>query len=241
MFDVALFNADKTEIRYIDIISRRLSIPVTTDVGQFTWILKFKKGVLALVEVKHPQRKPLCIDLLRLQRRFGSQPISRREPLARALGRKTKSVIDATAGWGRDMMLIWMMGYDVYAVERSKVMAALLMDGLRRYRRYDNSGDRLSFTVCDAQSYLLDHAADCVYLDPMFPPKRKETALAKRSIRVMRQLVGDDSDRDLLFECAWEAARKRVVTKRPNHAQPWGAPDHTFGGKLMSYDVYLKH
>ena len=240
MSDVALFSADENNSRYIERLSCRLSIPVATDVDQFSWILKFEKSALTLIEVDRPHLKPLCIDLVRLRKRCRSLPISRRGPLAKAIGRKTRSVIDATAGWGQDMMLMWMMGYAVSAVERSKIMAALLLDGLRRYRQYDLSGDRPSFIVDDATSYLLDHSADCVYLDPMFPPKRKESALAKRPIRVLRELVGDDGDRHRLFQSAWRAARQRVVAKRPSYAEPWQTPDHTFSGKLMCYDVYLK-
>lgn len=240
MLNIPLFNEGRRSNSYIEELSVQFSIPVTTERDQFDWVLKFEKDFLTLVEVKRPHLRLLYVDLVSIRRKQGSLPISKRGPLARALGRKTKTVIDATAGWGQDTMLTWMMGYQVTAVERSQVMGALLSDGLRRYRQYEDVGGYPAIAIQDARSYLIDHAADCIYLDPMFPPKRKNSPLAKRPLRVLRELVGDDNDRDTLFECAWKAAVKRVVTKRPAHAEPWGNPDQTFGGKLMCYDVYLK-
>jgi len=81
---------------------------------------------------------------------------------------------------------------------------------------------------------------DCIYLDPMFPPKRKKSALAKKSMMVLRELLGDDEDKDQLFAAAMQAAKKRVVVKSPDYADPLGGkPDASFQGKLLRYDVYL--
>lgn len=240
MLDVALFADDAEHNPLVEDLSQRFSIPVTAEPERFTWILKFDKDGLALMKTGHLRLKPLRVDLVGIRRKFKSLPIPRKGPLSRALGRQANSVIDATAGWGQDMMLAHLMGYDVHAVERSRVMGALLADGLQRYREYASAGRHPTVTVCDARSYLQDHTADCIYLDPMFPPKRKASALAKRPLRVLRELVGDDEDRGALFECARRSAAKRVVVKRPVYAKAMLAPDHTFSGKLMCYDVYIK-
>jgi hypothetical protein len=76
--------------------------------------------------------------------------------------------------------------------------------------RYANAvEDRLHFAHADSRAQLLamseaDEAPppDAVYLDPMFPPKRKASALAKKSIRMVRALVGDDDDALELFAAA---------------------------------------
>ena len=141
------------------------------------------------------------------------------------------------------------MGYEVVAVERSPVVGALLQDGLRRFsqdERVNRHPTKMPprLVVAEAQTYLARHRADCIYLDPIFPPKRKSSALARRPLRVLRKLVGDDVDRDALFDAAWRAADKRVVVKRPTYAESWTAsrrsPDHTFEGKMMCYDLYAK-
>lgn len=59
---------------------------------------------------------------------------SRRQPLARAVGlkKRTPTVLDATAGLGRDAIVLARLGCVVTAVERSPVLAAMLRDALDR-------------------------------------------------------------------------------------------------------------
>lgn len=74
----------------------------------------------------------------------------------------------------------------------------------------------------------------------MFPPKRKASALAKKSIRMVRAVVGDDEDAADLLECARRIAGQRVVVKRPTDAGPLSgpAPASAIETKLVRYDVY---
>ena len=59
---------------------------------------------------------------------------SRRQPIARAIGlkKRTPSVLDATAGLGRDAMLLASLSCSVTAVERSPILGAMLRDALER-------------------------------------------------------------------------------------------------------------
>lgn len=238
---VVPFDSEQCRAPAVRKLAEQLSIPSTFEVGfLYDWVLTEENDTFVLVELNRPKLKPLYVDLIPIRKRFKSLPISKRGSFARALGRNTKTVIDATAGWGQDTMLAWMMGYQVTAIERSPTIGALLLDGWRRYKLYERATSYPLVIVDDAKSYLIDNGADCVYLDPMFVSTRKKSSLAKRRLRVLRDLVGDDKDRELLFEHAWCAARKRVVTKRPTHAKPWFKPDQTFSSKMMCYDVYLK-
>jgi 16S rRNA (guanine1516-N2)-methyltransferase len=56
----------------------------------------------------------------------------------------------------------------------------------------------------------------------------------------LRDLLGDDNDKDQLFSAAMAATGKRVVVKSPDHAETMGEPSESFSGKLLRYDVYLK-
>ena len=59
----------------------------------------------------------------------------RHERLIKALGKpreETFTVLDATAGLGRDAALIAMAGFPVLLAERSPILHAMLADGLRR-------------------------------------------------------------------------------------------------------------
>jgi len=199
---------------------------------------------LQLHDLRRRASRPLEVDWLEPLLRQRSWPASRQGPLAQALGRRTESVIDATAGWGQDALRMLMMGYRVQLIERCQVIGALLIDGVRRcFEAELPHADALAppIVVADACTVLQTMSADCIYLDPIFPPKRNPSALAKRPLHLLRELVGDDADRDALFDAATRAARRRVVVKRPDHAEPLRAsPQHSFAGKLVRYDVYLQ-
>ncbi|MCP3903881.1 MAG: class I SAM-dependent methyltransferase [Planctomycetes bacterium] len=201
---------------------------------------------LELREGTDPRERGARPDLDRIELRVGTGNLSRKQPIARAVGRDVETVVDATAGLGHDAALLALMGYEVTAVERSPVLAALFADGLDRAR--DSAefraaiGDRLHAIIGDAHDVLprLEPAPDTVYIDPMFPPRRKASALPKKPIRLVRRLVGPAFDAAGLLAVARSVARHRVVVKRPTSADPVAAdPSFTINGKLVRYDVYV--
>ncbi|MDD5411789.1 MAG: class I SAM-dependent methyltransferase, partial [Methylobacter sp.] len=174
-------------------------------------------------------------------------PAPKKDLLAVAIGRKTRTVIDATCGWAQDSLAIFRMGYELKCIERSPVMAELIRDGFKRLAERDWMQNRQlqppELLVGNAIALLgaIQEQPDCIYLDPMFPPKRKKSALAKKSMMVLRDLLGDDQDKERLFEAALKATGKRVVVKSPDYAEPMGGkPNESFQGKLLRYDVYFK-
>ncbi len=80
-----------------------------------------------------------------------------------------------------------------------------------------------------------------VYLDPMYPHKKK-SALVKKEMRVFQSLVGADDDADGLFEPAFALATKRVVVKRPDYAEflDGKTPSTQIETKKNRFDVYVK-
>jgi 16S rRNA (guanine1516-N2)-methyltransferase len=160
---------------------------------------------------------------------------------------KSGTVVDATAGLARDAFLLACLGCTVTAVERSPVLGVLIRDGLIRAAGSDDLGlvavvDRMKLVVGDAREVVNRMAAsaapDVVYLDPMYPP-RTNSALAKKEMRVLRRLVGDDPDAGALLAAARTAARQRVVVKRCRRAPPLAPrPAMQYMGKQVRYDVY---
>lgn len=61
-----------------------------------------------------------------------AQAVNRSDPIGKAIGKGIKTVVDATAGLGKDALLLWQLGFAVTAVERSPVVAALLLDMIDR-------------------------------------------------------------------------------------------------------------
>ena len=181
-----------------------------------------------------------------------AQPL-RRELLARAVGFKGKplSVIDMTAGLGRDAAVLALLGCHVTAIERHPVVFALLEDGLRRARLAPDTPDalaeRLTLIHADACDYLdalpADALPDVIYLDPMFP-ERTRSALVKKEMRLLSRLLGGEDDADRLLEAALRTGCHRVVVKRPLHAPHLVAPlvrqpPLQFPGRSARFDVYF--
>ncbi len=182
------------------------------------------------------------------RRRYGG---GRRQPLAKAVGLKSGAsphVLDATAGLGRDGFVLACLGCHVQLVERSPIIAALLRQGLQQAKNDLQIGamvrERLRLTVTDSRAYMAtlteSQRPDVVYLDPMYP-HRSKTALVKKEMRLLRQLVGDDLDARDLLAVAQRCARRRVVVKRPRLAPVLEGPQPTMTicSKNTRFDVYL--
>lgn len=218
---------------------------VTESVTETDLVLGYGEGGLELRDLRDRRTRPVCIDFMKADVRPYSANLSRRQPLARAMGKKNKTLIDATAGLGQDAFLLAALGYQVTAIERHPVLAALLADALARVEAGSPVGkalgDRLNAVTGEARQLIVKlPPADVIYLDPMFPPKRSKSALARKEMRMVRDLVGEDTDASQLLEVALECARNRVVVKRPQHARPLRAhPDFAHSGKLVRYDVYI--
>ncbi|MFN0059147.1 MAG: class I SAM-dependent methyltransferase [Planctomycetota bacterium] len=181
--------------------------------------------------------------------------LTRRQPLAKAVGHGAARIMDATAGFGQDALLLALHGHDVTAMERSPIVQALLADGVRRARTNaefaEITASRLRFVAGDSRDWLTQQAGeyDVVYLDPMFPLRRKTSALPNKHAQLLQRLTGENAEQvelesaELLL-AALGAARVRVVVKRPHDAPPIrvgaSAPHVSFKSKLVRYDVYLR-
>ena len=186
------------------------------------------------------------VDFSTIDRRIGGGNLSRRQIFPKAIGSLEHDVVDATAGFGSDAARLALMGYRVTALEQVPIIVAMLQDALVRSRQDAQLtkalGGRLQFVEVDATKWLLQNkGADVVYLDPMFPPKRKKSALPPGHIQLLQSLVGDVNNEATknLFQAALESATRRVVVKRPSHAPQMGNnPIAIHEGKLVRYEVY---
>lgn len=226
-------------------LARELGLALVQPTGgsRFRYLLVPSPQGLQLCDGRNPRVRPLSVNASRLATQVGA--ISRRQPLARAVGRRAHNIVDVTAGFGDDALLLAAMGYRVTAIERCPIVGALLRDGIMRACA-DNKlagllDQRLTLIIGEAREQLpgLDPVPDTIYMDPMFPPKRKRSALARKSVRVLRELVGDDEDAPQLLQFCLRQAKQRVVVKRPHYAEPLMAkPSLSYSGKLVRYDVY---
>ncbi len=157
--------------------------------------------------------------------------------LVRALGMKTgvRTVVDATAGLGRDSCALAAAGFVVTACERAPVLRALWSAA--------TLPPGVTFCAVDAIAYLLAlpdaSRPDAVYLDPMYAPVVRKSA-PKRAMLDVRAVAGDDDDVMQLFAAARAVARLRVVVKRPKRAPALdGSRAHAFEGASTRFDLFL--
>lgn len=206
---------------------------------------------ISLKNLKATRSKPFYIDFNANKMLYRLQHATRRKELiARAIGIKPDlqpRIIDATAGIGRDGMILATLGYHLTLLERSPVLHLLLDDALQRAKELPLLAPiikRICLIHTDARCWLKQLASserpDIIYLDPMFP-ERQKSALVKKEMVLLQNLLGKDSDAQDLFSIALSCALKRVVVKRPKLAANIGdlAPNFSITGKKNRFDVYL--
>ena len=172
----------------------------------------------------------------------------RGQDLPKAVGMKagkSPTIIDATAGLGRDAFLLASLGSKVTLIERSDVIHALLHDGLNAARNagglHAEIADRMTLIHGDAIELLPAMNPEIVLVDPMHPPRQK-SALVKADLRAIREIVGIDDDQLDLIQTAIAATSKRVVLKWPAKAPPLDGLQpcsHQIIGKSVRFDVFM--
>lgn len=213
----------------------------------YDYLLTRKNNALQLI-ASDTKFTPLLVDFTtgKLGYRLAHRSF-KNELIAKACGlksRKSLSIVDATAGLGRDAFMLASFDCQVTLLERHPIVAGLLEDGLIRGRQDPQIADiiqRMQLIKINAIDYCAEHplAFDVVYLDPMFPEKAK-AALAKKEMQIFQSMISD-TDTDALFKAAKACARLRVVVKRPLQANflTNEKPNHMLEGKSHRFDVYL--
>ena len=177
-------------------------------------------------------------------RRKGGQ----NEMLGRAVGLKVdrKPLIwDATGGLGRDAFVLADLGCEVTLCERVPVLAWLLdqavqaaaVSGVDQVRA---AAERMSVLAADSKTQRAA-AGTVIYLDPMFP-ERKKAAAVKKEAAMLQHLADPVDDCETLWQWAWDQPVERIVVKRPLRAPILGQtrPAHTLEGKSVRFDVFIR-
>lgn len=237
---------------YLDVFLRNL--PRSSDVA---YVLVFEDGSTYLLVIDGKDKFRIEVDFVAggsaHRRKFGG---GNGQQIAKAVGLNKgfrPSVLDATAGLGGDAFVLASLGCSITMIERSPISRVLLRDGLLRAHNFcavDVCDDHELFDVMnrmallegDSLELLADPStsmADVVYLDPMFP-ERKKSALVKKEMRAFHHLIGSDDDANALLDLALSKAHYRVVVKRPKIA-PFLSdknPSYQLLGKSSRFDIY---
>jgi 16S rRNA (guanine1516-N2)-methyltransferase len=256
--------SNSTEPKAAQLLSERFKLPIDLHhSAEMTlgWHL-VKKDTIPKLALLHKESGPVFIDFISgkkaHRRHFGG---GKGQPLIRAMGKIKEGVptiLDATAGMGGDSFVIASQGFKVVMVERSIAVAALLEDALKR--ALDNLQNlspeasdpellsiimNMSLVQADSAEYLLSQKpiVDVIYMDPMYPEKKKSAA-TKKEMKALQNLVGPDRDSENLLQAALQTAAYRVVVKRPKNApiiqlkNPLLKPSAEIFSPNTRYDIY---
>ena len=86
----------------------------------------------------------------------------------------------------------------------------------------------------------IDPAPDVVYLDPMFPERRKSAAV-KKKFQLIHYLEHPCDDQEALMRAALAAHPRKVVVKRPVKGPHLAGikPSYSLAGKSVRYDCIV--
>jgi 16S rRNA (guanine1516-N2)-methyltransferase len=228
--------------------AQRLRLPLG---GEAPYALQFGEQGLQFAELGPEAAGPVRVDFVAgaaaHRRLYGG---GSGQMIAKAVGIQPgvrPTVLDATAGLGRDAFVLAQLGCALTLIERQPLIAALLEDGLARARADDEVGAIVAQMrlVCGNAIELMGRWSDdppqVIYLDPMFP-HRDKSAQVKKEMRLFRPLAGDDDDAPQLLAAALALATHRVVVKRPRKAPAIAGPlpGYALEGKSSRFDIYPK-
>ncbi len=192
------------------------------------------------------------VDFLKGEVFHRIKTFSKKQSLAKALyyqiGDNEKlRVIDATGGFGGDAACMASLGLDVSIFERNPLVYCVLKAGIEQAKNDDRFNTvfegKIDCYYKDSMLALknLTHIPDAIYLDPMYP-ERKKNALSKKKMQILQKLIGMDTDREELLRVAVRSGVKKVVVKRPPDIKPIDAENLTisFQDKMTCFDVYLR-
>ena len=243
---------DPTRLSQCEQLAEQLHLPIVHNdcAAEYAYVLVYSELGLAIQQTGSKAAGPVLVDFITgatdHRRKHGGA-----ELIVKAVGgnkSQLPTVLDTTAGLGRDSFVLASRNYSVTLCERSPLIAAVLEDGLMRAACH---GDvelqqivgRMQLKKIDAMSYLQGEEKstppDVIVIDPMFPDSKK-SALVKKEMRTFHQLVGADADSDQLLALALKTAKYRVVVKRPKKAAWLGGvkPNFCVEGKAIRFDVY---
>jgi 16S rRNA (guanine1516-N2)-methyltransferase len=221
---------------------------------EFEHVLWVSATGLALGPRTAPPARATRVDFLDGTLQYRVRTSGRRQGLGKAVGLDKAahiSVLDATAGLGRDAFVLAALGCDVTLMERSPLVHALLADGFARAQRDGGAElravlERMILLEGESRERFAAIARgeapqpDVIYLDPMFPPRSK-SASVKKDIALLHTLLGSEGDFPTLLAAALPCAKHRVVVKRPGPKADTSLPKPAFSvpGKSAHFEVYV--
>lgn len=198
------------------------------------------------------QTSSFLINLLNPKELFRVTKLNKnKEALLKAIAHKGKieglCIADATAGLGRDSLLMQSAKAQVFMYERNIIVYALLYAAIEQAKK-DEHFDMLLNGLPTLMPFgsLKEHNPkrnfDVIYYDPMFP-NRSKSSLVKKNMQVFHDVVGFDQDLIENLDYFLTKVNIKVVVKRPKNEAPLTADNlkvaYSVDGGACRFDCYL--
>lgn len=159
------------------------------------------------------------------------------------------TVIDATAGFGHDSLILASTGASVAMIEQNSIMFILLQNEIAKMQSNPNWQkllSRLTLNFGEAVAVLPTLAkADMVYLDPMFPHDSYKSAQVGKHMQILHTLAHPPTPQQemgLLTTAKHQLnSNGRVIVKRPKNAPNLAnlSPQESWQSDVIRYDGYF--
>jgi hypothetical protein len=204
---------DKVLNNYYDkVITKNLSI-------------NFNKDGIELINANYKEAVSISVDFLdqaindKIKLRFSGK----KDIFNKLFPIKNSTLLDCTAGYGRDSYILRSMGFNVTMIENSPVMSLLLNNALKKLKLSN-------FTMYHGNSYD--------YFDFMFN-KLKKNSLSSKNDETLKLISFQENNKNNLISLAIKKSNSRVVVKEPKHSlSNILKPEYTIKTKLLNFNIY---
>ena len=152
---------------------------------------------------------------------------------------ENSTVIDVTAGLGKDSLVISSLAKKLLLVERIPWVCALLEDGINRFYKEIPDLNKIEVICEDSNKYLdsLKLGPEVIYIDPIFGINTRSKA--KKDLQALRDLTNLGNTGKLLNK-SLSHATNRVIVKRHKKSSFLEDIKPTFSleGRIIRYDIY---
>ena len=219
---------DKTLNRYYDKeLTKNLSI-------------NLNKESIELINANYKTAVSISVDFLNeaINNKIKLRLSGKKDIFSKLFPIKNSTLLDCTAGYGRDSYILRSMGFNVTMIENSPIISLLLNDALKKLKLSD-------FIMYHGNSYdYLSHSEkyyDYIYIDFMFD-KLKKNSLSSKNDETLKLVSFRENNKNELIKLAIKKSNIRVVVKEPKHSlSNILKPEYTIKTKLLKFNIYKRN
>ena len=199
--------------------------------------INFNKEGVELINNNYKKPVSIMIDFFdkRMNNKIKQRLSGKKDIFHKLFPKKNSTLLDCTAGYGRDGYILRSMGFNVTMIENSPIISLLLNDALKKLKLSD-------FIMYHGNSYdYLSHSEkyyDYIYIDFMFN-KLKKNSLSSKNDETLKLISFQENDKNNIIRLAIKKSNSRVVVKEPkNSLSNILKPEYTIKTKLLNFNIY---